>query len=221
MRKGDFSRIPVGVAHDNYGREEIHLLFYIPAPVTECVEAVRRAEFKMPPFSDWKRQNVSELLTKCLGGLMGQPECALAVAMADERLILEHAEGLEASNMLQVLRTSGQEGKYEWLYKSENVWIGAVEYKEGSSGDSYRRHRRAEEIQCQIEGQRTLVSQRGMIELEPGDFLSIPEGVAFADIVHGASFHISVLTRHHAEPKESNVKESIQTDWETVQDRRK
>ena len=220
LREGDFSRIPVGVAHDNYGREEIHLLFYIPAPVIELVEPVRRAKFEMPPFSDWKGQNVSELLTECLGGLMGQPECALAVAMADEILILEHAQRAEASELLQVLRTSGEEGKYEWLYKSQNVWIGAVEYKQGCSGDVYRRHRRAEEIQCQIRGQRTLVSQRGTIELEPGDFVSIPEGVAFTDIAHGASFHISVLTRHHAEPKGSNVKEAIHTDWKTLRKQR-
>ena len=221
LREGDFSRIPVGVGHDNYGREEIHLLFYIPAPVTEFVEPVRRAEFKMPPFPGWKGQAVSELLTECLGGLMGQPDCALSVARADETMILEHAQGLDASDLLQVLRTSGKDGKYEWLYKSQDVWIGAVDYKQGCSADTYRRHRRAEEIQCQIKGQRTLVSQRGTIDLEPGDFVSIPPGVAFADIVHGESFHISVLTRHHAEPKGSNVKEAKQTDWASLQNQRK
>lgn len=35
FQSGEFSRIPRGVAHDNYGREDSHLLFYIPAPVTE------------------------------------------------------------------------------------------------------------------------------------------------------------------------------------------
>src|SRR5579884_2643034 len=30
LTAGDFARIPVTVAHDNYGRDDIHILFYIP-----------------------------------------------------------------------------------------------------------------------------------------------------------------------------------------------
>ncbi len=36
FQPGEFSRIPRGVAHDNYGRCESHLLFYLPAPVAEA-----------------------------------------------------------------------------------------------------------------------------------------------------------------------------------------
>jgi hypothetical protein len=46
---GDLSRIPRGVAHDNYCQEDIHLLFYIPAPVTELVAGARESQVVFPP----------------------------------------------------------------------------------------------------------------------------------------------------------------------------
>ncbi|KAJ9654510.1 hypothetical protein H2198_006453 [Neophaeococcomyces mojaviensis] len=209
---GDFSRIPVGVAHDNYGREEIHLLFYIPAPVSEVVPPVKTAEMLVPPFETWTPQSVAEVMTECLGG----PECDIAVSMADEELLLRHAQSVDRNKYIRVLKATGRDGELEWLYKSKHVWIGTTEVQT-CSGDVYRRHRRADEIQCQIKGKRTLVTQRGIVELEPGDFVSIPNGVAFTDIVHGSSTHISVLTHYSALPKAPIVKEAALADWKTVQ----
>src|ERR1700761_1959434 len=73
---GDFVRIPVGVAHDNWGVDDIHLLFYIPAPVTESREAVRLAERRDELFKGWKAQHLPEVMTLCLGG----PECDIAAS---------------------------------------------------------------------------------------------------------------------------------------------
>ena len=46
---GDFSMIPVGVAHDNRGQDDVHLIFYITAPVAEVKTPVRSAEYRGDP----------------------------------------------------------------------------------------------------------------------------------------------------------------------------
>lgn len=213
-RPGEFSRIPVGVAHDNFGREEIHLLFYVPAPVNECVPARFTGELRIPPFECWESKAMPEVITNCLGG----PECDIAVGMTDERLLLQQAERVEKSKRIQVLQPERAEGRMEWLYKSKHVWIGYM--KQSSSTQSravYRRHRKAEEIQCQIKGKRTIISQRGIVNMEPGDFVNIPYGVAFTDITHGDSEHISILTHNPTPPKAPTARQAQPNSWEAIQ----
>ena len=213
---GDFARIPVSVAHDNRGVEDVHLLFYIPAPVTECVSPTRRTEHKMPPFQGWKpNPAVTEMMTECLGAL----GCDVCVSLTDEKMLLETAK--TDREPINVLRGSpGNSPGTEWLYKSTHVWLGSTTLT-SVKGDVYKRHRQADEIQCQVKGQRTLVTQRGTIELEPGDLISIPLGTAFTDIVHGESTHISVLTRWPAPTKREYAKTAKETSPELVAQLRK
>ncbi|MBV8087428.1 MAG: hypothetical protein JO247_21685, partial [Chloroflexi bacterium] len=44
LEPGDFVRIPAGVAHGNWGRQDIHLLFYVDASVEDQLPGVRRSE---------------------------------------------------------------------------------------------------------------------------------------------------------------------------------
>ena len=133
-------------------------------------------------------------------------------------MLLAQAKDLDEREMLKVLRAreKSEDGEYEWTYKSKDVWLGLVEYRARNKVDVYRRHRRAEEIQCQIRGRRTLVSQRGTVDLQPGDFVSIPMGVAFKDVVNEQSSHLVVLTRFPAEPKGPVVKTAAPTEWQKV-----
>lgn len=216
MRPGCFSRIPVGVAHDNYGREAVHLLFYIPAPVSEVVPVHLRGEYLSTPFEGWQSRDIEELITNCLGG----PECDIALSYTNEALLLEKAEGVEESMRFPVVRPSAEaNGKTEWLYKSKHVWLGFTRHSGGSQKTStlYKRHRRAEEIQAQIKGKRTIISQRGIVHLSPGDFVSLPYGVAFTDMVVGESEHISTLTFHPTPPKAAVAREAEQVSWSAVQ----
>jgi uncharacterized cupin superfamily protein len=212
LRPGDFSRIPVGVAHDNYGRDEIHLLFYIPAPVDECGTFAKSAKFVIPPFKGWHSKVVAEVMTKCLGG----PHCDIAASQVDEALLLEHAKTLGTEQLLRVMRAEGKEGGTEWIYKAKDVWIGSTKVR-SNEPTVYHRHRRAEEIQCQISGKRTLITQRGIIELEPGDFISIPDGVAFTDKTTSESTHVTVLTFNHAPAKAEIAKVAQETTSEAVE----
>lgn len=185
FRPGEFSRIPVGVAHDNYGRRESHLLFYIPAPVTEIVRGERVSEPRFPPFDGWEPRTVNELATECLAGLGHD----VAIQPVDERLLLEqvHTE----TERMPVLTTTKKAGT-TWLYRSADVWLGTTRLT--GSEAAYRRHRDAEEIQYQISGRRTLLTQRGAVELEPGDFVRIPLGCAFTSVATEESLHITVLS---------------------------
>ncbi|WP_433566716.1 hypothetical protein ACQP1O_16855 [Nocardia sp. CA-151230] len=65
-RPGDFSRIPRGVAHDNYGRTESHLLFYLPAPASELTSCVSSSQPTFPPFEGWEAGEVNEAITQCM-----------------------------------------------------------------------------------------------------------------------------------------------------------
>jgi hypothetical protein len=105
-------------------------------------------------------------------------------------LLLEHTKTVGAEQLLRVLQAEGKQGGTEWTYKAKDVWVGSTKV---TSGDPivYRRHRQAEEIQCQILGTRTLITQRGLIELEPGEF-NVPDGVAFTDTTPSESTHITI-----------------------------
>jgi uncharacterized cupin superfamily protein len=213
LQVGDFARIPVGVAHDNRGVEDVHLIFYIPAPVNECITPSRKAEFKMPPFPGWEGKAVVEMMTDCLGSA----HCDVSVSLADERKLLEAA--ISDPEPLTVLRASNS-AETEWIYKSPFVWLGSTTLSK-TNGRVYKRHRRADEMQYQVKGQRTLVTQRGTLELEAGDFVNIPLGCAFTDIVHGDSTHLSVLSRWPAPPKQDGSKVAVETTIELVAKLRK
>lgn len=103
----------------------------------------------------------------------------------------------------------GGDGEYEWMYKAKEVWIGAVTLR-NCSGEAYRRHRKADEIQCQISGRRLLVSRRGAVEPGPGDFVCAPKGCAFTSIAE-ESFHTSVLTTQEA-PMKAEVARTAEVD---------
>jgi uncharacterized cupin superfamily protein len=186
LRPGDFASIPVGVAHDNYGREDIHLIFYLHGPARGCVPPSRVGDHKVPAFSGWEPKAVAEVMTHCLGG----PHCDVAVSLTDEALLLKAAA--HSSAKIEVLRAEAS-GETTWLYKAPKVWIGHTTLAD-TSARRYTRHRCADEIQYQVNGTRTLVTQRGVATLEPGDFIAIPFGCAFVSIPHGTSQHISILT---------------------------
>ncbi|MFC6879033.1 MULTISPECIES: hypothetical protein [Actinomadura] len=186
-RPGEFSRLPRGVAHDNHGRRESHLLFYTPAPVAEERDAVRLSEPVSPPFEGWEPgADAKEAVTQC----MGAPGNDIAVFPIDERLLLDqvHAE----RDRLRVLRASGDTGT-TWLYRSAHLRLGVVRLR-SADGRAYVRTLDADEIQYQVSGRRTLVSQRGVVELGPGDFVRVPLGVAHTSFVSGGSEHIRLLS---------------------------
>ena len=177
-RPGEFSRIPRGVGHDNYGRKESHLLFYIPAPVDELVESVRTSEAVMPPYPGWQPGPVNEAITECMG-TVGHD---IAVFGADEQRLLERVH--EDKDRLQVLRAAEVPG-ISWLYASASARLGVSRLTDAATGERYRRTLDADEIQYQISGQRTVLTQRGLVQLQPGDFLRIPLGIAHADLCAG------------------------------------
>jgi mannose-6-phosphate isomerase-like protein (cupin superfamily) len=187
FRPGQFSRIPVGVAHDNYGREDIHLIFYLHGPAERGIEPVGHGEHRVPPFPGWQARPMVEVLTDCLGG----PNCAIAYSMADEEMILNTATRFH--DPLEVLEPKGPAGETEWIYRAPKVWIGHTRL-ERTEERHYRRRICADEIQYQAEGSRTIISQRGVVTLNPGEFTCIPKGCAYASIAEGLSKHLSVLT---------------------------
>lgn len=174
-RPGELSRLPRGVAHDNYGRKESHLLFYIPAPVEELVEGVRTSEAVMPPYPGWQAGDVNEAVTEC----MGAPGHDIAVFPADETCLLDQVH--QTKDRLQVLRAGDGPGT-TWLYRSKSARLGIVRIRVGSDGRRYRRTLDADEIQYQITGRRTIVTQRGIVELAPGDFIRVPLGIAHSSV---------------------------------------
>ncbi|KAM0664528.1 hypothetical protein ACQRIU_006386 [Beauveria bassiana] len=191
LRPGDWSRIPVGIAHDNYGRKEVHLLFYIIAPAVETGQTTATAQRKAIPFEGWTPSTSAiELVTECLGAR----GCDLAVSLLDEAHLLK--TGAESNDQLVIQRATGHAGQdsaqIEWLYKSARVWLGSHHLLH-EPGRVYRCHRRAVAIHYQISGVRTLVSQLGTVELHPGDLVSIPRGVAYTSIVAGESTNAVVL----------------------------
>ncbi len=187
LRPGQFSSIPVGVGHDNYGREDIHLIFYLHGPVEACVPPVELGEYKTPPFPGWEQRPMLEISTLCLGG----PHCDVAYSVIDESLLLQAATRFEEK--MAVLEAPATTGHVEWIYKAPRIWIGHTNL-EPSGTRSYTRHLCADEIQYQVSGRRTLITQRGIVELEAGEFVCIPLGCAFASISQEPSQHVSLLT---------------------------
>ncbi len=188
LRPGDFVRIPRGVAHDNFGRTETHLLFYTPAPVQELVPPARSSERVFPPYPGYQpRENAVELVTQCLA-TMGHDVVAFP---ADDRDMLNQVEHEEAR--VRVLQADPSPGT-TWVYGTEKMRVGMVTAPVGR-GRRYRRILDADEVQYQVEGQRTLLTQRGIVELGPGDYIRIPLGISQASIPHEPSRHISLLSR--------------------------
>ncbi len=185
LRPGDFSRIPNGVAHDNFGRRDVHLLFYVPGPVRELAAIDRRAEYLATPFPGWAGAVINELTTEGVGG----PGQDLALAPVDEALLLRHAE--QDPDRIHVLHPRAE--GMAWLYRSGAVAIGRS-LKASDGGAAYTRHRDACEIQYQVRGERTLVTQRGAVHLLPGDFVQIPRGIAFTSIHAQPSEHLALAS---------------------------
>ncbi len=188
LRPGDFTRLGEGVAHDNYGQGDIHILFYIPSPVEDGIAAYRTSEAAIPPFEGWTPQVMNEQVSEGLGG----PGTDIAGMPVDEELLLRHAETTD--ERLQILRPDPEVEGTTWVYRSADVLIGQT-YRAASDGRVYVRHLDVDEIQYQIRGRRTLVSQRGVIEIEPGDFVKIPRGCAFTSLHAQPSSHLTLCSR--------------------------
>jgi len=186
-RPREFSRIPRGVAHDNYGRQESHLLFYIPAPVTELAAPQRTSQPVSPPFPGWQAAAMHEAVTQC----MGTPGNDTAVFGVDEKLLLEqvHSES-ERMNVFSINHTVGT----QWFFATEAARLGAVVTSPTPENRRYHRTLDADEIQYQVSGRRTLLTQRGIVDLRPGDFVRIPLGIAHGNLVDEASTHLSLLS---------------------------
>lgn len=185
-RPGEFSRLPRGVAHDNWGRRESHLLFYTPAPVTEERAAARQSQAVIPPFPGWEPGAINEAVTQCMGSVGHD----ITVAPIDELRLLEqvHAE----KERLQVLTGSDEPGT-TWLYRSAGFRLGTVRVRPAGVR-TYRRTLDADEVQYQISGRRTLISQRGIVDLGPGDFVRIPLGIAHTSVCGEESEHIALFS---------------------------
>ena len=214
LKAGDFARIPVYTAHDNRGLDDVHLIFYLTTPAPEQVTPSRKTEMKMPPFDGWQPRQVAEVVTECLG----TPGCDRMNSLVDEEMILKTASTgtLEPINIVNVYDLNDSSTETIWIYKSAMVWLGSTTLP-GGKERFYYRHRRADEIQCQVKGTRILITQRGTIELEPGDFVTIPLGTAFTSVVNSESTHLSVLSRLPVEPKASIAKTAKETTREMVQ----
>ncbi|MFT4068065.1 hypothetical protein [Paraburkholderia sp.] len=200
MERGEFVRLPNGVAHDNYGLEDIHVLFYLPEPALEQLPTLRTSEFMETQFDGWVAGQVNELVSERMGG----PATDIVLFPADERLLLEHAKHDPAR--LPVVRPTADARGTTWVYRSANFMIG-VTREDASDGREYRRHLNADEVHYQLNGRRTLVTQRGTIHLEPGDFVRIPRGIAFTSI-HGAlSENLTLISTYELEQVPESAKQ--------------
>lgn len=197
LRPGDLVRIPVGVAHDNWGRRASHILWYFPAPITEVGHVIREGEVLIPPFEGWQPETVNEVHTNCLGGRAvsvrpGPQHCDTAVQRSDETLLLEQA--YSETDRLRVLHPESSGNGTAWVWQGPDHWIGLTSTTD-TDGRTYTRHRNVDEVQYQVDGTRLLVSANGVVEMTPGTFVHLPVGVAFASIVAGTSTHVTTLSR--------------------------
>lgn len=207
MAPGEFVRLPNGIAHDNYGLEDIHVLFYLPEPATEQLPTLRTSEFMETQFDGWVAGQVNELVSERMGG----PATDIVLFPADERLLLEHAKHNPAR--LPVVRPADDARGTSWVYRSANFLIGLTR-EDSSTGLEYRRHLNADEVHYQLKGERTLVTQRGMIHLEPGDFVKIPRGVAFTSIHDALSENLTLISTYDLQqvPESTKTGEPISVD---------
>lgn len=167
---GDVVRIPVGVAHDNWGREDIHLLFYVAAPVGLELPAVR---FSGPhEFRDWAPAIVPERIS-ARGGAVD--------ILIDEKLLLSNAA--KDTRRLQVAHVDPQAERdaVQCLYRSALFRLAFASIVK-DEGRDYRRNLNFDEVQIQLRGTRTLITDIGCVDLEPGDFVRIPAGIAHASL---------------------------------------
>ncbi|GAA0510392.1 hypothetical protein [Pigmentiphaga daeguensis] len=207
---GEFVRLPNGVAHDNYGRQDIHLLLYVSDPAAELLPARRTSEHRQTPFPEWQPAVVNEMVSKDLAG----PGQCLVLAPADERLLLDHA--LNDPRRLAVLDPGDEAAGACWIYRSTHVWIGRTR-RPASDGRVYQRHLNADEVQYQVSGRRTLVTQRGCLEIEPGDFVRIPQGVAFTSIHHEPVEYLMLASRHEIPQSAQGTKQGGRLDAAAVE----
>lgn len=167
---GDAVRIPVGVAHDNWGREDIHLLFYVATPVGLESPAVRHSS--PHEFRHWEPGIVPERIS-ARGGAID--------LLIDEKLLLSNAA--TDSRRLDVAHVDPQSeiAGVQCLYRSAlfRLTFATIARDEGRE---YRRNLNFDEVQIQLRGKRTLVTDVGCVDLEPGDFVRIPAGIAHAGI---------------------------------------
>ncbi|MEV0079984.1 hypothetical protein AB0H58_26550 [Nocardia neocaledoniensis] len=183
-RPGEFSRIPRGVAHDNYGRRESHLLFYIPAPVTETGRAVRTSTAALPPFPGWQPGPLNEAVTQCMGSLGHD----ITVFPIDERALLDRVNHDHDRISVFTIGTGSDQ-----LFATDQFRLGTQTFTaERNQARRYTRTLDADEIQYQISGVRTLITQRGFLELGPGDFVRIPLGIAHTSVGHDDGAYLSV-----------------------------
>ncbi len=187
VQPGDFTRLPDGVAHDNLGRRDIHLLLYVPGGATALVPTRRLSEARIPPFPGWQPATVNELVTRGLAG-PGQDQ---VMTPADEQLLLEHA--LLHQDRLEVLRADESAANTNWIYATPELMLGLAR-TDADTGGRYVRHINADELQYQLSGTRLLLTQRGCVELTPGDIVCIPRGIAFTSVNERASAHLVVAS---------------------------
>ncbi|WP_328435278.1 hypothetical protein [Nocardia puris] len=200
-RPGEFSRIPRGVAHDNYGRTESHLLFYVPAPVIETGSAVRTSAAVLPPFPSWRPGQLNEAITQCMGSLGHD----IAVFPIDEHALLERVN--DEPDRMSVFTVGPGSNP---LFVADRFRLGTETFTAERGGvRRYTRRLDADEIQYQISGTRTLVTQRGIVELGPGDFVRIPLGIAGASVGHEDGAYLSVLS-HRALPQVAETTRTAQ-----------
>ncbi|MER7692463.1 hypothetical protein [Streptomyces sp. NPDC097610] len=186
FQPGEFSRIPRGVAHDNYSRAESHLLFYVPAPVAELLPAQRESHAQIPPFPGWQPGEVNEAITQCMAAAGHD----IAVFPADEQLLLEQVHNED--RRMSVLHADPDQA-VTWLYATNGLRLGLVTVM--PTGERrYRRTLDADEIQYQAHGRRTLITQRGVVGLQPGDFVRIPLGVSHSSVATERGDYISLLS---------------------------
>ncbi|MBV9598521.1 MAG: hypothetical protein JOZ87_16875 [Chloroflexi bacterium] len=133
-------------------------------------------------FADWQSAEVTEMI--------GDGDVR-TYQMADEQLLVNQVHADE--RRLLVTSVDDSACATTWVWKSPSVWIGMTAL-DSSDGSEYQRHRVAEEVQYQVEGTRTLVSQCGCVDLEPGEFVKIPRGCAFTSMSDATSRYISVLS---------------------------
>jgi mannose-6-phosphate isomerase-like protein (cupin superfamily) len=194
LRPGDFVRIPCGVCHDNWGRNDIHVIWYLPEGYTEEREPVSVSEARIPPFEDWKPAIINEMITDCLGS--SEPDHDVAAHRSDERLILEQVhQEKERLAVLRVPQPATDTCATSVIWRGATALIEVVDLGR-DPGLVYTRHRNADDIQFQVSGTGLLVTQHGSVELQPGDFVRIPVGVAATSIAAEQSRHISTLVSH-------------------------
>nr|WP_211118614.1 hypothetical protein [Streptomyces sp. RLB1-33] len=119
FQPGEFSRIPRGVAHDNYCREDSHLLFYIPAPVTELALAQRESGAMFPPFPGWQPGEANEAITQCMAALGHD----ITVFGIDEQLLLEQVH--QEDRRMAVLRADRASRHRSPPFRADSAATGA------------------------------------------------------------------------------------------------